>query len=303
MHLVEWIGALNTFVLICSSLTVVLAHHAVVVRKFRQRHALRRRHAGAGSPLPRHQGYEYNAKFEHHILPGHIGEVLPGTRSRPTASTSKQKEDWRFNDAFRREQQYHAVGMQYVDRVRGELEDITKGVDADERWPASRRPPSRSATRCYQDMNRGNVDGAYQRPLPPEQVGARVNEILHKHEGEIHLTPSIPFGNLWASCYFAMTGFHALHVFGGLVIFAIILLIGACAAVGPQAPQHAGAGRPLLALCRYRVDLSVPVAVSGVMLPARPDRFGATATDGLKSTRQPERPRRRPRAAMVQRCT
>src|ERR671922_688383 len=26
VHLVEWIGALNTFVLICSSLTVVLAH-------------------------------------------------------------------------------------------------------------------------------------------------------------------------------------------------------------------------------------------------------------------------------------
>jgi cytochrome c oxidase subunit 3 len=28
VHLVEWIGALNTFVLILSSLTVVLAHHA-----------------------------------------------------------------------------------------------------------------------------------------------------------------------------------------------------------------------------------------------------------------------------------
>src|ERR1700727_1790386 len=36
VHLVEWIGALNTFVLICSSLTVVLAHHAVVMHKFQQ---------------------------------------------------------------------------------------------------------------------------------------------------------------------------------------------------------------------------------------------------------------------------
>src|SRR5580693_9025348 len=36
VHLVEWIGALNTFVLICSSLTVVLAHwclHTGDVRK------------------------------------------------------------------------------------------------------------------------------------------------------------------------------------------------------------------------------------------------------------------------------
>src|SRR5437867_10989635 len=29
VHLIEWIGALNTFVLICSSLTVVLAHFAL----------------------------------------------------------------------------------------------------------------------------------------------------------------------------------------------------------------------------------------------------------------------------------
>src|SRR5258708_33566639 len=29
VHLVEWLGALNTFVLICSSLTVVLAHSAI----------------------------------------------------------------------------------------------------------------------------------------------------------------------------------------------------------------------------------------------------------------------------------
>src|SRR3954454_22545193 len=30
VHLVEWLGAFNTFVLICSSLTVVLAHYAIV---------------------------------------------------------------------------------------------------------------------------------------------------------------------------------------------------------------------------------------------------------------------------------
>ena len=115
-------------------------------------------------------------------------------------------------------------------------------------------------------MNPGNADGTYRRPLPPEEVGARVNEILHKYEGEIHLTPSIPFGNLWASCYFAMTGFHALHVFGGLVIFAIILVMAPRSDRPPEeARQHAGTGRPLLALCRYRVDLSVSVAVSGIM--------------------------------------
>jgi cytochrome c oxidase subunit 3 len=48
------------------------------------------------------------------------------------------------------------------------------------------------------------------------------------------LTPAIPFGNLWASCYFAMTGFHALHVLGGLVIFVILLYMGLRNRLGPK---------------------------------------------------------------------
>src|SRR5271170_3835348 len=36
VHLVEWIGAFNTFVLILSSLTVVLAHYAAAQRNFKQ---------------------------------------------------------------------------------------------------------------------------------------------------------------------------------------------------------------------------------------------------------------------------
>src|SRR5687767_4662434 len=36
VHLVEWIGAANTFVLIVSSLTVVLAHYAATQRDFKK---------------------------------------------------------------------------------------------------------------------------------------------------------------------------------------------------------------------------------------------------------------------------
>src|SRR6266566_1967594 len=36
VHLVEWMGAVNTFVLICSSLTVVLAHYAATQGRFKQ---------------------------------------------------------------------------------------------------------------------------------------------------------------------------------------------------------------------------------------------------------------------------
>jgi cytochrome c oxidase subunit 3 len=37
---------------------------------------------------------------------------------------------------------------------------------------------------------------------------------------------------MWASCYFAMTGFHALHVLGGLVVFGIYLLSAAMGKFG-----------------------------------------------------------------------
>ena len=60
---------------------------------------------------------------------------------------------------------------------------------------------------------------------------------LQVHEvrpDQLHLSPYVPYGNLWASCYFAMTGFHALHVFGGLVVFVIILLLAARGRFGPH---------------------------------------------------------------------
>jgi cytochrome c oxidase subunit III len=233
VHLVEWIGAFNTFVLICSSLTVVLAHHAVVVRKFQQATLYIGVTLLLGTVFLGVKAYEYNAKWEHDILPGRIGEVLPGALEAPDGLTDKQKEDWRFNDAFRREQLYHAVGWQYIHTVRDELERITKDVtpeNVDEKSPAVKD--------CYgllQKMSGGtNPDLTYRRPISAEEVGANVNKILEEHEGAVHLTPAIPFGNLWASCYFAMTGFHALHVLGGLVIFAILLFMGVRNKIGPQ---------------------------------------------------------------------
>jgi cytochrome c oxidase subunit 3 len=38
----------------------------------------------------------------------------------------------------------------------------------------------------------------------------------------LHLPMKIPSGNMWASTYFLLTGFHALHVIVGLIVFACI---------------------------------------------------------------------------------
>lgn len=49
---------------------------------------------------------------------------------------------------------------------------------------------------------------------------------------------TIPGAGLWSATYFVLTGFHALHVIGGLVAFGVILLIGCMGKL--SAEKHAG---------------------------------------------------------------
>src|SRR5438270_4940647 len=65
VHLVEWIGAVNTFVLICSSVTVVLAHYSL--GRGNTRRALQ--YVGAtmalGAVFLVIKAVEYKSKFDH----------------------------------------------------------------------------------------------------------------------------------------------------------------------------------------------------------------------------------------------
>jgi cytochrome c oxidase subunit 3 len=216
VHLVEWIGAFNTFVLILSSLTVVLAHYAATKNNFGQATLYIAATLALGAVFLVVKAYEYKAKFDHDILPGHIGESVNAD-----------------GVTLERERLNQPTGMQYVHRVSDQLQAIHDDPTVD----------SKAKEECDQLLREiqargivkveGGDDQVYTRPLTAGDVGNRVNAILHEHEG-LHLSPAIPFGNLWASCYFAMTGFHALHVFGGIVVFAIILLMGVSGRLGPQ---------------------------------------------------------------------
>ena len=67
----------------------------------------------------------------------------------------------------------------------------------------------------------------------------------------------IPGGNMWASTYFLLTGFHAIHVLVGLIVFAMMLTMTLDVARAGVDREH----RPVLALCRPGVDLPVPAVV------------------------------------------
>ena len=112
-----------------------------------------------------------------------------------------------------------ARGVEYVNRIREQLKHIEH-----EKYSGP------AASGC-EELQKGLELKDGHAILAPVQVGEWVHKLLEK-DPNLHLSPVIPFGNLWASCYFAMTGFHALHVFGGLVIFVIILLMAMAGRLG-----------------------------------------------------------------------
>jgi len=215
VHLNEFIGAGNTFVLILSSFFVVMAHHYLHRAQTQKAIMYLGLTLALGTLFLVVKGFEYKAKFDHHILPGKIAEKLDGP-----------------------------AGYKFVRKVEAELTHIDEhqtGANA-EALP----------------MCKALLDDIKSTKITPKQVNLRIRGSHHtaktdlpagfdpethlkgimEVDPEAHLSYSIPWGNLWASCYFAMTGFHALHVLGGLVAFAVMLIL---AAMGQFGPTNAGA--------------------------------------------------------------
>src|SRR5260370_23533208 len=74
VHLIEWIGAFNTFVLICSSVTVVLAHYALTRGNVSRATLYVAITLALGGVFLIVKAVEYRSKFDHGILPGHVSD-------------------------------------------------------------------------------------------------------------------------------------------------------------------------------------------------------------------------------------
>jgi|GEM_PF-158293 len=59
--------------------------------------------------------------------------------------------------------------------------------------------------------------------IEAENVGG-AHHGLNAHDPNLMLPMKIPSGNMWASTYFLLTGFHAIHVLVGLIVFVVVLL-------------------------------------------------------------------------------
>jgi heme/copper-type cytochrome/quinol oxidase subunit 3 len=212
VHLSEPIGAFNTFVLICSSVTIVLALEAARVNKAGLAKVWMVLTLLLGALFLGVKAYEYQAKFSHGIYPAAPRGLI------------YEKPDLYYGSAVRARLGEPAI----IDRLK-ELDDT----------PADRLTAEQVAARSRLKQVRAMVASPEQQafdlavvadqvmPLPTEGAGgghgghaSGLNDVFPW----LRLPVVIPGGNMWASTYFLLTGFHAIHVIVGLIVFTILLL-------------------------------------------------------------------------------
>jgi cytochrome c oxidase subunit 3 len=219
VHLSEPIGAFNTFVLICSSVTVVLAFEAAKANESGMAKLWIFITLVLGSIFLGVKLYEYDAKFSHGIYP------------------------WKGHSPI-----YERPDLYYASAVRDRLADPTVLEKIGELKAAtdlSAEDAAALADLQFIDQAVNESMGADPNAQDPATMIAVADKIMpisaephggsHGEAGEHHrmglndrfswlrLPIFIPGGNMWASTYFLLTGFHALHVLVGLVVFVMML--------------------------------------------------------------------------------
>ena len=240
VHVVEWMGAVNTFVLICSSLTVVLAHYVIARGNVKQAVIYIAITLALGFVFLGIKAVEYYSKWQHDILPGHIGEQLDHPVTGQQYAEKIKRQLTAIHDNQQKQQELtNELAREFPPLTDVEKKKLEKDLaDLKDQWRLSDETLA-ACEALLADMQESPDKTKYNPGLGPEKIGERVMTILKEGEEKtpsetVPLTPVIPHGNMWASCYFAMTGFHALHVVGGLVIFVIILVMALLGRLGAQ---------------------------------------------------------------------
>lgn len=248
-HIEIWAGGLNTFVLILSSYFVVVAHEAMGKKNFDK--ALKFTWAtfilacfflGVKST-------EYYGKYTHNLIPGHIAETDEQaihnvvkdidkivTRHLPNAAgESTANEDMKALIADFTVFKKHA--LQNVS-IHADLDtQIYEGTTADGKTAQGTFVIGTATATLKTDSGNVEVDKkslkVISEPNPitvhetEEKLHAmQANETYGHLVSGVHDPHPIPYGNLFASCYFIMTGFHALHVVIGMILFGFVLKQG-----------------------------------------------------------------------------
>lgn len=219
-HIVVLAGAINTFVLLTSSYFVVVAHEAMAHRNFsRARQYLWYTFALAIVFLGI-KSYEYYGKFHHDILPGHIAEndeqaIQKAVREVESAVTYRYKN---LVDAPTLQEQRTKLVSDLADPSASNASEL-KALQALDKQFNDFKTAAQNQTLTLHDAEERVAD-------------LKTNEQFGSWLSGVHDPHPILYGNIFASCYFLMTGFHALHVIVGMILFIIPLMQGAALNAG-----------------------------------------------------------------------
>ena len=211
VHLSEPIGAFNTFVLICSSVTIVLSLEMARANRAGAARIWLALTLALGCVFLGVKAYEYQAKFSHGIYP------------RKPRSLIYEKADLNYGSGIRQrllELQTPLATTPEEDLSEEDVFRLTK-ING---WIAELGDENIDLVAFAERVQPGHHGGHAGDEEPP--LG--INDEFHWAK----LPIVIPGGNMWASTYFLMTGFHAIHVAVGLIVFALMLPmnLGAAAA-------------------------------------------------------------------------
>lgn len=305
VHVVEFWGALNTFVLICSSVSIVLALEEAKADQAKKAWSWMAITLVLGCVFLGVKAMEYNSKFEHGIYPQRprsliyerpdvyyvaaVRDAMDKKQSEYRAKADEiiTREDGQARDRdelesniegpeydaaeakFKEFRNLYLAGPKYTEML------ISRDVDARDQEDAiialayKVYPLSRFKQRVedYQHREEGTLDrlledarkklaeiSAMDASTPAEVKMLDAQKLLaqeqidsiearksvfwgeHHHQDDGHaqgwndqhqlkLPMYIPNGNMWASTYFLLTGFHAVHVLVGLLAFALMLSV------------------------------------------------------------------------------
>jgi heme/copper-type cytochrome/quinol oxidase subunit 3 len=226
VHLVEWVGFVNTFVLICSSVTIVLCLEAAKSSRASAAKGWILLTLVLGGVFLGIKGFEYKAKFEHGIYPwkphSQIYErpdlyYLAAVRERLNTLKSSFEAKSELSDA---EKERLALVSRLLDSGEEKPAEGEFNLKATELTAATSPVPAERVAGII-----SLADTIMPESHDPLAGGHNTHQGLNDEYSWLHLPILIPSGNMWASTYFLLTGFHAIHVAVGLVIFAFMLFM------------------------------------------------------------------------------
>lgn len=248
-HIKIALGGTNTFVLIVSSYFVVVSHDCLLTRQYAKAWRFMLYTLVLGFVFLGIKSVEYYGKFDHEILPGRIPENNRQAMDKVVDNFGKLV-DQRLTAAFPKEAKREDQKAALDARIKS-FSEKSSPTSAEQQQLKTDRALNKfymeyvslkdhvradlGLSVPYENFDairkEENARGKYP-AITLDEVNHKVEELVAKDSETAAvasgLRPAHPilYGNLFASNYFLMTGFHAIHVIIGLFMFILILMKG-----------------------------------------------------------------------------